>query len=84
MAARRSHRARRTPTRVAPKLDSFKSAIAAVLIDGLPAPRKQRHAAKRIFAWLVDEHDARDLSYWAVRTGREGPITAGPLRLRSG
>jgi hypothetical protein len=33
----------------------------------LDAPRKQRHTAKRIFDRLLDEHDAREVSYGMVR-----------------
>ncbi|MFE5594912.1 hypothetical protein [Streptomyces sp. NPDC056549] len=32
------------------------------------APRKQRHTVKRIYDWLLDEHDAIDISYQMVRT----------------
>lgn len=38
---------RKPPARVAPKLDRSKSAIDAMLIADLDAPRKQRHTAKR-------------------------------------
>lgn len=58
--------ARKTPTRVAPKLEPFKAAIDAMLTEDLDAPRKQRHTARRVLARLVDEHDA-EVSYSAVR-----------------
>lgn len=59
--------ARKTPARTAPKLEAFKAAIDAMLTEDLDAPRKQRHTATRVFARLVDEHGASDLSYWSVR-----------------
>ena len=51
--------ARKTPVRVAPKLEPFKAAIDAMLTEDLDAPKKQRHTARRVLARLVDEHDAR-------------------------
>lgn len=59
--------ARKTPVRVAPKLDPFKPAIDAMLVEDLTAPRKQRHTARRILARLAEEHDATVLSYSTVR-----------------
>ena len=59
--------ARRTPVRVAPKLEPLKAVIDAMLVEDLGAPRKQRHTARRVLARLVDEHDASDVSYSAVR-----------------
>ncbi len=59
--------ARKTPVRAAPKLDALKPAIDAMLTADLDAPRKQRHTAKRVFARLVEEHGAVDVSYWTVR-----------------
>ena len=59
--------ARKTPVRAAPKLEPFKAVIDAMLAEDLAAPRKQRHTARRVLARLVDEHDASDLSYSAVR-----------------
>ncbi|RCV55009.1 hypothetical protein [Marinitenerispora sediminis] len=38
-----------------------------MLRSDLVAPRKQRHTVKRIFARLVDEHQAHDVSYGIVR-----------------
>lgn len=58
---------RKTPVRVAPKLDPAKGLIDAMLMGDLAAPRKQRHTARRILARLVDEHELADLTYSAVR-----------------
>lgn len=58
---------RKTPARVAPKLDPAKALIDAMLIEDLTAPRKQRHTARRVLARLVQEHQLRDLTYSAVR-----------------
>jgi len=58
---------RKTPVRVAPKLDPAKGLIDAMLAEDLTAPRKQRHTARRILARLVDEHGLTDLTYSAVR-----------------
>jgi transposase len=58
--------ARKTPLRVAPKLEPFKAAIDAMLTEDLDAPKKQRHTARRVLARLVDEHDA-EVSYSTVR-----------------
>ncbi|MBG6185439.1 hypothetical protein IWX65_003418 [Arthrobacter sp. CAN_A214] len=38
-----------------------------MLRQDLEGPRKQRHTARRVFARLVDEHGARELSYSTVR-----------------
>ncbi len=58
---------RKTPVRVAPKLDSAKGLIDAMLMLDLTAPRKQRHTARRVLARLVDERGLKDLTYSAVR-----------------
>lgn len=58
---------RKTPVRVAPRLEPFKAAIDAMLRADLTAPRKQRHTVRRMLARLVAEHDAGDLSYSTVR-----------------
>ena len=58
---------RKTPVRVAPKLEPAKGLIDAMLLLDLTAPRKQRHTARRILARLVDEHELVDLTYSAVR-----------------
>lgn len=58
---------RKTAHRVAPRLDPYKAAIDAMLRHDLDAPKKQRHTARRVFARLVDEHDASNLSYSTVR-----------------
>ena len=59
--------ARKTPQRIAPRLEPFKTAIDAMLRSDLDAPKKQRHTARRILARLVDEHGAVGLSYSTVR-----------------
>lgn len=58
---------RKTSQRIAPRLESFKAVIDAMLRTDLDAPKKQRHTARRILARLVDEHDAVNLSYSTVR-----------------
>ncbi|MCM0616598.1 IS21 family transposase [Paenarthrobacter sp. TYUT067] len=58
----------RKPRRgVAWRLEPFKSAIDAMLIEDTTAPRKQRHTARRILARLIEEHGAQELSYSTVR-----------------
>ncbi|MEZ2390717.1 IS21 family transposase [bacterium RCC_150] len=57
---------RKTPARRAPKLGPLKTAIDAMLLADLDAPRKQRHTAQRVFDRLVDEHQAV-ISYSSVR-----------------
>jgi transposase len=59
--------ARKTPLRVAPRLQPFRAAIDEMLRGDLDAPRKQRHTARRVLARLVDEHSAVGLSYSTVR-----------------
>src|SRR6478752_3717783 len=59
--------ARKTPERSSPRLDPFKVAIDAMLIEDTTAPRKQRHTARRILARLIEEHGAQELSYSTVR-----------------
>lgn len=59
--------ARKTPARAAPKLDALKPVIDAMLTEDLVAPPKQRHTAKRVFARLVEEYAATEVSYWTVR-----------------
>jgi hypothetical protein len=56
---------RRTPSRRAPKLDPLKTATDTMLLADLDAPRKQRHAAQRVFDRVVDEHQAV-ISYSSV------------------
>ncbi len=58
---------RKTPVRVAPKLDPAKALIDAMLTEDLTAPRKQRHTARRVLARLVEEHQLTELTYSAVR-----------------
>lgn len=57
---------RKTPQRIAPKLELFKPAIDEMLRADLTAPRKQRHTATRIWNRLLDEHGAQ-LGYPSVR-----------------
>lgn len=57
----------KAPTRTSPRLEPFKGFIDEMLCADVDAPKKQRHTARRILARLVDEHDASDLSYSAVR-----------------
>jgi len=52
---------------VAWRLEPFKAAIDAMLIEDTNAPRKQRHTARRILARLIEEHRAEQLSYSTVR-----------------
>ncbi|MET3812443.1 IS21 family transposase [Arthrobacter sp. UYEF3] len=52
---------------VAWRLEPFKAAVDAMLIEDTTAPRKQRHTARRILARLIDEHGAEELSYSTVR-----------------
>jgi transposase len=52
---------------VAWRLEPFKAAIDAMLIEDTTAPRKQRHTARRILARLIEEHGAEELSYSTVR-----------------
>jgi len=59
--------ARKTPERSSPRLDPFKVAIDAMLVEDTTAPRKQRHTARRILARLIEEHGAKELSYSTVR-----------------
>ncbi|GGI01707.1 transposase [Arthrobacter liuii] len=49
------------------RLEPFKVAIDAMLIEDTTAPRKQRHTARRILARLIEEHGAEELSYSTVR-----------------
>jgi transposase len=49
---------RRSPVRATPVLNEVRSWIDGMLRQDLEAPRKQRHTARRIFARLIDEHDA--------------------------
>ncbi|WP_405649784.1 hypothetical protein OG581_00800 [Streptomyces sp. NBC_01386] len=51
----------------ASRLDAFKATIDQILRDDLDAPRKQRHTVKRVFDRLIDEHDARGVTYSMVR-----------------
>lgn len=53
--------------RSAPRLDAFKPVIDAMLVEDTTAPRKQHHTARRVFARLIEEHGASELSYSTVR-----------------
>jgi hypothetical protein len=57
---------RKTPARTASRLEPFKGEIDDMLRSDLDAPKKQRHTARRIFARLIDERGATDLSYSTV------------------
>jgi hypothetical protein len=50
------------------RLDPFKPLIDQMLRADLDAPPRQRHAAKRIFDRLAEEHEATGVSYGMVRT----------------
>lgn len=52
---------------VAWRLEPFKAAINAMLIEDTTAPRKQRHTARRILVRLIEEHGAEELSYSTLR-----------------
>ncbi|MDX3500282.1 hypothetical protein PV735_47615, partial [Streptomyces turgidiscabies] len=54
------------PPRIS-RLDAFKATIDQILREDLDAPRKQRHTVKRVFDRLIDEHDARGITYSMVR-----------------
>ncbi|WP_405988413.1 hypothetical protein [Streptomyces sp. NBC_00986] len=54
------------PPRIS-RLDAFKATIDEILREDLDAPRKQRHTVKRVFDRLIDEHDARGVTYSMVR-----------------
>jgi transposase len=58
---------RKTPERRSARLEPFKAVIDGWLRADLDAPRKQRHTATRVHARLLDEHEAGDMSYAAVR-----------------
>ena len=58
---------RKASVRSSPRLDRFKLAVDAMLIEDLTAFRKQRHTATRILARLAEEPEATDLSYSTVR-----------------
>jgi len=54
------------PPRIS-RLDPFKATIDGILREDLDVPRKQRHTVKRVFDRLIDEHDARGVTYSMVR-----------------
>lgn len=47
-------------------LDEYTEIIDVWLREDLKVHRKQRHTAKRIYARLLDEHDAKGISYYMV------------------
>ena len=47
---------RKTPERSSPRLDPFKPATDAMLIEDTTAPQKQRHTARMILSRLIPEH----------------------------
>lgn len=49
---------RKTPERLAPKLDRFKPIVDGWLEEDQKWPRKQRHTARRVWQRLVSEHNA--------------------------
>lgn len=49
------------------KVDQYATAIDAILLADLDAPRKQRHTVRRIHTRLMDEHGMTDVSYARVR-----------------
>lgn len=58
---------RKSPVRVAPKMDPVKPLIDVMLRQDLDAPRKQRHTVRRILARLIDEHGVTTVCYSSVR-----------------
>lgn len=58
---------RKTPVRIAPKMDPVKPLIDAMLRQDLDAPRKQHHTARRILDRLIDEHGVTEVCYSSVR-----------------
>lgn len=58
---------RKTPVRVSPRLEPFKTVIDEMLAEDLTAPRKQRHTVRPVIGRLVDEHGATGVTYSAVR-----------------
>ena len=56
----------KTPQRSRRGLEPFKGAIDAMLRSDLDGPKKQRHTARRILAWLADEQGGVGLSYSTV------------------
>jgi hypothetical protein len=59
--------ARKTPQRIAPRLEPFEAAVDAMLHSDLDAPKKHRHTARRILARLLGEQGGIRLSYSTVR-----------------
>jgi hypothetical protein len=65
--------ARKTPQRIAPRLEPFEAAIDAMLHSDLDAPKKHRHTARRFLARLVGEQGGVRLSYFTVRDHAHKP-----------
>lgn len=63
------------------RLDPFQAAIETMLADDTTAQRKQRRAARRILARLIEEHGADELSYVTVRVPGD-QLEHPPLRIR--
>ena len=51
---------------VSHRLEPFKAAIDAMLIEDTTAPQKQRHTARRVLARLIEGHGGEELSYSTV------------------
>jgi transposase len=76
---------RRSPARATPVLNTVRGWVDEMLREDLAAPRKQRHTARRIFARLVDEHDAAvSYSYVAKYVHRRRPQILAEARGRAG
>lgn len=58
------------------RLDRYKPVIDGRLRDDLRVHRKQRHTAKRVFARLLEEHDAEGISYYIMGDGMYRPGVA--------
>lgn len=66
------------------RLDPYKQLIDEMLRADLDAPAKQRHTAQSIFDRLVDEHDARNISYPDGPRACEGPSAGNSPTGRTG
>lgn len=75
---------RKTPVRIAAKLERFKSVIDEMLVADLIAPRKQKHTVRRIWTRLIDEHGC-GASYSSVRdyVARRRPQIAAEVGSRT-
>jgi transposase len=70
---------RKVAQRVSPARDAVAPLIDAMLVEGLDAPRRQRHTARRVWCRLRDEHGAGvSYSYVAKYVARRRPqVQAG-------